>query len=114
MNQTGKKMPDWQPATLDEVQLILGDHSRQLHRQHQQCIEQMLIRPVQIPVLLYPGVSVWAIAKHEDKFLYWSDIEDGWELEALQPDGGIQDRGCNQFELHHIMYQLFGDPDLLP
>ena len=74
----------------------------------------MLIRPVQIPVLRYPGEAVWAVAKHEDKFLYWSDVEDGWELEALQPNGGIQNRGCNQFELHHIMYQLFGDPDFLP
>ena len=54
------------------------------------------------------------MAKHEGKFLYWSDIEDGWELEALQAGGALEDRGCNQFELQHIMYKLFGDPDQMP
>jgi len=105
-------MQNWQAVTCDEVQLILRDNSQQLDCRHQERLQQMLIPPVQIPVIRYPGETVWGVAKHDDKFLYWSDIEGGWELEALQPGGGIQDRGCNQFELHHIMYQLFGDPYL--
>lgn len=104
-------METWRPATLDEVQLILRDDSQQLHHKHRELIEQMRIQPRQIPVVRFPGEAVWAVAQHEGRFLYWSDIEDGWELEAFEPDGGIQDRGCNQFELHHIMYQLFGNPD---
>lgn len=100
------------PATLDEVQLILRDDCQQLLHMYRELIEQMRIQPRQIPVVRFPGEAVWAVAEHEGRLLYWSDIEAGWELEALGPDGGNQNRGCNQFELHHIMYQLFGNPDL--
>lgn len=106
-------MEAWQPATLDEVKSILRDDLQRLHHKHQQLIEDMLIVPIQIPVNQYPGETVWAVAEHGGKLLYWSDVEDGWELEALQANGGIQDRGCSQYELQHIMYQLFGNPDLL-
>jgi hypothetical protein len=102
------------PATLDEVESILRDDLQQLPHKHRQLIEHMLILPIQIPVDQYPGGTVWAVAEHEGKLLYWSDVEDGWELESLQPNGGISDRGCSQYELQHIMYQLFGNPDLLP
>lgn len=105
-------METWRPATFDEVQSILREACQQVHPRHRELFEQLRIQPRQIPVLRFPGDAVWAVAEYEGRFLYWSDIEDGWELEALQPDGGIQDRGCDQFELHHIMYQLFGNPDL--
>jgi hypothetical protein len=41
---------------------------------------------------------------------YYSDVEDGWELEEPNGSGGIHARGTSQFELKHIVHQLFGAP----
>jgi hypothetical protein len=35
----------------------------------------------------------------------------GVELEAPDDRGNIASRGCNQFELRHLLYQVLGDPD---
>jgi hypothetical protein len=57
-----------------------------------------------------PGEFVVAVAVLDEKLLYWSDIEEGWELEAPDGRGNIASRGCNQFELRHVLYRVFGGP----
>lgn len=47
-----------------------------------------------------------AVAAFGDKLLYWSDIEEGWELAVPSSCGSIESRGCNQFELKHVLDQL--------
>ncbi len=42
---------------------------------------------------------------------YWSDVEEGWDLETPDQQGAILDRGSNQFDLKHIAWQLFGPPN---
>lgn len=34
-------------------------------------------------------------------------------MDTLREDGSIQERGSNQFELEHLMWEIFGDPDKL-
>ena len=64
-----------------------------------------------VPVASDPGKYVYVVAEYQGRVLYYSDVEDGWELEIPNDAGGITDRGCNQFTLSHIMHHLFGDPD---
>jgi hypothetical protein len=66
-----------------------------------------------VSVDAYPGETVVVVAEHEGKILYYSDIEDGWELDAPTASGAIANRGASQFELQHIAWQLFGDPELI-
>ena len=106
-------MGTWRPAALDEVLSYLNGAERGLHPQYRLRFESMRVEPRQIPVARYPGEFIWVVAEYEGKVLYWSDIDEGWELEAPNSEGGIQDRGCNQYELKHILYQLFGSPELL-
>jgi hypothetical protein len=37
--------------------------------------------------------------------------EQGWQLEAPDDRGNIASRGCNQFELRHLLYRALGAPD---
>ena len=67
-----------------------------------------------VPVAACAGEMVIVVAEHDGKILYWSDVEGGWELERPTAEGGIRCRGCSQFELGHIMWQLFGDPETMP
>jgi hypothetical protein len=71
----------------------------------------MRIPAHRVPVTSAPSEFVFVVAQYQGKVLYYSDVEDGWELEALNNNGGITERGCNQFRLSHIMCQLFGGPD---
>lgn len=103
-------MSAWEPPTLEQVLRWFEGELECLHPKHQRLVSEMRISPRQIPVAMCPGESVWAVAEHEGKFLYYSDVEEGWELATLNDDGGIEDRGCSQFELGHIAWQLFGDP----
>ncbi len=82
-----------------------------LHPAHRAALERALIRPRTVGVSGPPGGFVVAVAVLDEKLLYWSDIEEGWEIEAPDGRGNITSRGCNQFELRHVLYQVFGDPD---
>lgn len=103
-------MTTWRPATLEEVQRLLAEGIAALHPLHRAQFSTIQIDPRRIPVADSPGEFVFAVARHQAKLLYYSDIEDGWELEAPNASGGIDARGCNQFELTDVMRQIFGDP----
>ena len=104
-------METWQPATRDEVETLLNKGVAALHPLHRAHFERMRVAPRRVPVTSVPGEYVYVVAEFEGKVLYYADVEDGWELAALNEAGGITERGCNQFELTHIMHQLFGSPD---
>lgn len=60
-----------------------------------------------------PGETVVVVAEINKRILYYDDVEEGWELECPSATGGVDSRFCNQYELSHVMYQEFGDPDKL-
>ena len=101
----------WRPAEIAEVISLLERDMESLHPEHRAALAKALIPARKVPVADCPGESVVAVASIQGKLLYWSDVEDGWELEAPGPSGKIESRGCNQFELEHITHQVFGDPN---
>ena len=105
-------MANWIPTTSEIVQALLKQEVRDLHPEHACHFEDMRVPLRSVPV----GDSVWGsvfvVAEHHGKILHWSDIDEGWELEEPTSNGGIPNRGCSQFELKHIMFQLFGNPDV--
>jgi hypothetical protein len=92
------------------VEALLERAVAGLHPAHRPLFAAMRVPLRSVPVAAHPGQRVFVVAEHEGRILYWSDIEDGWELELPDSDGGIADRGTSQFELSHLMWQLFGDP----
>jgi hypothetical protein len=102
----------WQRAEIHDVMTILEQEKKLLHSAHRMALEETLIAPKRIPVRDCPGESVVAVASIAGKLLYWSDIEEGWELEEPNADGGIESRGCSQFELADITHHAFGVPEL--
>jgi hypothetical protein len=101
-------MDTWQPASCEEVEIILAAELEELNPAHRTRFESMRVTPRKVPVTSAPGEYVHVVAEYGGKVLYWSDVEEGWELEALDASGGITKRACNQFDLTHIMHQVFG------
>lgn len=101
----------WQSATLEEVQDALAQGLKKLHPAHLAQFEAIRVPPRRVFVVSDPGEFVYVVAENQGKVLYYSDVEDGWGLGFLNSGGGISERGCNQFELTHLMYQAFGGPN---
>ena len=55
-----------------------------------------------------PGECVVVVGESAGRWLYWSDVEEGWALEAPTERATIASRDCSQFELRHIAQQLDG------
>ena len=104
-------MDPWTPATREKVDLLLAVAIARLEQTHRKRFEAALVPPRAVPVTDSPGETVLVVAEYEGRIIYWSDIEEGWECELPNKSGGIDNRGCNQFELLHIVRQIFGVPD---
>lgn len=101
-------MNDWSPASKSEVEALLAAEIASLSMCHRARLEAARVTPRAVPVRDSPGETVFVVAELQGKIVYWSDVEDGWEIAEPNEDGGIESRGCNQFELSHVTHQLFG------
>ena len=101
-------MKPWRPPTREEVERILENEMASLPDGDRVRFDSLRVTPRQVAVTNSPGEYVYVIAEYHGKVVYWSDIEEGWELQAVDVSGGISERGSNQFELKHIIFQLFG------
>lgn len=104
-------MNDWTPASKAEVESLLEKAIAGLMASHRTRFEAIKVAPRPVPVLDSPGEYVYVVAEHEGKMIYYSDVEDGWELIEPNEAGGIDFRGCGQFELSYIAWQLFGEAE---
>lgn len=102
-------MNNWTPATQAEVETLFEEAIASLMTSHRARFEGIKVTLRRVPVLDSPDEYVYVVAQHEGKIIYWSDVEDGWEFAEPNEAGGIDCRGCGQFELTHIAHQLFGE-----
>jgi hypothetical protein len=101
---------NWQPASLDWVTSHLKAELLTLDPISRARLEAHLVTPRLVPVESHAGDNVVVVGEIDGKVLYWSDIEDGWELDQLTPSLGIAGRGSNQYTLSHIARHVFGGP----
>ena len=99
-------MADWAPATRDQVTHFLAEEAASLDVEDRAKLESLLVPPYQIPVADYPGEFVWVVGKYKGRVLYWSDVEEGWELDPVNEFGGIDSRGTSQFPLSYIIFYI--------
>jgi hypothetical protein len=95
-------------AEIAEVMALFKLAKATLRRRHLDALERALIAPRALAVEDSPGEFVVAVAAFGESLLYWSDVEEGWELAIPSQAGTIPSRGCNQFELGHVLYQVVG------
>jgi hypothetical protein len=98
-------------AEIAEVEGLLRLAEKSLRPAHIDALERALIAPRKVPVEDSPGEYVVAVAAFGQALLYWSDVEEGWELAVPNQAGTIASRGCNQFELAHVLHQAIGPAD---
>ena len=90
-------------AKVGEVAKLLKLALAKLPPAHRQALEGALMAPQKLAVEDSLGGFVVALAAFEGRLLYWSDVEEGWELEVPSKTGTIPSRGC---ELAHVLWQI--------
>lgn len=104
MRRTG---PNLEPSDVLE---LLHEQMASLPRAQRSALQRALILARKVPVADSPSEHVIAVASFGDRLLYWSDIEEGWEIEAPDERGRIPSRGSNQFALAQALWQELRTP----
>jgi hypothetical protein len=93
-------MEEWRPATVEEVKEIVDEDLRQCDAEQTAAFNRYAVEPCVAPIVRYGKVeSVVVIARRGDEVIYWEDIEEGFNVSPIGPDGRILEHWCNQDEL---------------
>ena len=91
---------EWRPATVQEVARIVDKDLRECDAEQIEAFKRYAVEPYLAPIVRYGKMeSVVVIARRENEVIYWEDVEDGFNISPVGPDGRILEHCCNQDEL---------------
>ena len=62
------------------------------------------VRPFTAPIIRYDKLeSVVVVARNGDQVIYYEDVEDGFNVSPVSPDGRVLEHWCNQDELRFAL-----------
>lgn len=100
-------MDTWQPISAVEIDALLAAQITNCSPEQQELFERFKIIPQLVPITrLGNAEAVFVVAKRGDLVLYYEDVEDGFNISTLAPDGTIATPGCEQWELGHALGHL--------
>jgi hypothetical protein len=90
----------WKPASLDDVRNILKADLGKCTPQQAVIFGQYSVEPHFSPIVRYGEAGyVVVVAQKSDEVIYWEDVEEGFNISPLRPDGGVLEHWCNQDDL---------------
>ena len=91
---------EWHPATTSEVVEIVEGDLATCDAEQLDTFRKYSVKPYLASILRYGNhESAVVVAKKAREVIYWEDIEEGFNLSPLGPDGEIVEHWCNQDEL---------------
>lgn len=95
---------DWQPATIEEVKQIVEEDLSKCDSEQFSVYEKYKVEPYLAPIIRYgEEETVVIVARKGDEVIYWEDVEDGFNVSPISPDGRILEHWCNQDELNSAL-----------
>ncbi|WP_202927632.1 hypothetical protein [Undibacterium crateris] len=96
-----------EPITQIELEALLQKEIERCSPNQQQFFETHRVPLYLVPIHRFRTVEqVFVLAEIKEDVLYYEDVEEGFEIAHLGPDGAIPEQGCNQYELKHVLTQL--------
>jgi hypothetical protein len=97
-------MDDWQPATIEEVQQIVVRDLKDCDAEQLAAFEKYRVEPFSAPIVRYGQTErVVVVARNGDQVIYYEDVEDGFNVSPISPDGRVLEHWCNQDELRFAL-----------
>jgi hypothetical protein len=91
---------EWKPPTVEAVKKIIQDDLPACDDEQIAAFEKYAVEPYLAPILRYGKLeSVVIVARRGAEVIYWEDVEEGFNLSLVAPDGRILEHWCNQDDL---------------
>jgi len=96
----------WRPLTLAEMEALVAKQLGDCTHDQRAAFAAQRVPFHTVPLHRLGKVEpVWVVAHFAEGWLYYEDVEEGFEVGVPGADGALPERGCNQYELTHILYQ---------
>jgi hypothetical protein len=88
---------DWTPATIEEVKKLVKDELRECTPEQIEAFREYAVEPRFADIVRYGRTeSVVVVAQKSNEVIYWEDVEEGFNVSRLGPDGTVLEHCCNQ------------------
>jgi hypothetical protein len=100
-------MDTWQPISTEELDAIIAAQLADCSPEQRQFFDHCKIaRHLAKIDRLGTTETVFVVARAGDLVLYYEDVEGGFNISSLRPDGSIASPGYEQWELRHALWHL--------
>jgi hypothetical protein len=91
---------EWRPASIVDVIRIVESQLGKCTQEQAALFEQYRVKPHLAPISRLGKLEqVVVIARKGHQVMYWEDIKEGFGISAVDADGRILERDCNQSDL---------------
>jgi hypothetical protein len=95
---------EWRPATIADVKNILETDLAKCDDQQVAAYRRYSVEPHFAAIARFGKIDkVVVVAENSGHAIYWEDVEEGFNISPLGPDGVIRERSCSQDELGHAL-----------
>ena len=100
-------MDTWQPISAEELDALVATQLSECSVEQQQLFEQCRVVPYLAKIERSGAIeTVFVVARRDNIALYYEDVEEGFNISELRPDGSISNPGFEQWELCHALRYL--------
>jgi hypothetical protein len=93
--------------TVKELESLIATQLANCSPDQQQLFERFKVAPRLTPIDRDGNIeSVFVVAQVRDLVMYYEDVEEGFNISLLSPDGSIGSPGHEQWELRHALRHL--------
>jgi hypothetical protein len=93
-------MQDQKPANVEYVKQLVLDDLLECDEEQIATFRKFAVEPYSAPIARY-GIpeTVVVVARNGNEVIYYEDVEEGFNVSPVGPDGTILEHWCNQDEL---------------
>ena len=97
-------MDEWRPATVDEVNKIVARDLKTCDSEQLAAFKAYQVQAFSAPIMRHGKMeSVVVVARNRDQVIYYEDVEDGFNVSPIGPDGTVLEHWCNDDELRFAL-----------
>ena len=91
---------EWKPASIEIVESIVQADLAECDQEQVSAFDRYAIPLCRAPIVRYgKAESVIVVARRGEEVIYWEDVEEGFNVSPIAPDGRILVHSCNQDDL---------------
>jgi hypothetical protein len=87
----------WRPATIEDVNLVVQVDLLSCNPAEKEAFRRCAVDAYEAPLFRYGKLeSVVVVARRGNEVIYWEDVEEGFNVSPINPDGFVREHYCNQ------------------